>query len=192
MRVPVTTLCPCSKEISEYGAHNQRGYVEITRARSTRESDLAFEDLIAVAEASGSAPIYPLLKRVDERHVTMQAYDEPTFVEDVVRRATLALADDERILRFTVAGREPGEHPRPSAVATVHWERRMSDHDPGYHHLHKSQGARRRPSSAMLRCRASAAPVTRARERLYAGEQHRRLMAGVDALRDQRSRSICG
>lgn len=122
VRVPVTTLCPCSKEISEYGAHNQRGYVEISAAIDA-ESDLAFEGLIAVAEASGSAPIYPLLKRVDERHVTMQAYDEPTFVEDVVRRATLTLAEDERIKRFTVHAENQESIHNHAAVATVHWQR---------------------------------------------------------------------
>jgi MptA/FolE2 family GTP cyclohydrolase len=122
VRVPVTTLCPCSKEISEYGAHNQRGYVEISAAIEP-ESDLAFEDLIAVAEASGSAPIYPLLKRIDERHVTMQAYDAPTFVEDVVRRATLSLAEDERLKRFTVHAENQESIHDHAAVATVHWER---------------------------------------------------------------------
>jgi GTP cyclohydrolase I len=122
VHVPVTTLCPCSKEISEYGAHNQRGYVEI-RATIDPESDIAFESLIAVAEASGSAPIYPLLKRVDERHVTMQAYDEPTFVEDVVRRATLALAEDQRIRCFTVHAENQESIHAHAAVATVRWVR---------------------------------------------------------------------
>ena len=122
VRVPVTTLCPCSKEISEYGAHNQRGYVEISAAIKP-DSDIAFEGLISVAEASGSAPIYPLLKRIDERHVTMQAYDEPTFVEDVVRRATLALAEDERIRSFTVHAENQESIHDHAAVATVHWER---------------------------------------------------------------------
>ena len=122
VRVPVTTLCPCSKEISEYGAHNQRGYVEISAAIEP-ESDVSFEDLIEVAEASGSAPIYPLLKRVDERHVTMRAYDEPTFVEDVVRRATLSLAEDERVQRFTVHAENQESIHDHAAVATVHWER---------------------------------------------------------------------
>ena len=122
VRVPVTTLCPCSKEISEYGAHNQRGYVEI-EASVRPESDLNFEELISIAEASGSAPIYPLLKRVDERHVTMQAYDSPTFVEDVVRGAALALAADERILRFIVEAENQESIHDHAAVATVRWER---------------------------------------------------------------------
>jgi GTP cyclohydrolase I len=122
VRVPVTTLCPCSKEISEYGAHNQRGYVEIT-ARTGRASTLMFGDLIAIAERSGSAPIYPLLKRVDERHVTMQAYDAPTFVEDVVRTAALNLAADRRIAAFTVEAENQESIHDHSAVASIRWER---------------------------------------------------------------------
>jgi GTP cyclohydrolase I len=122
VRVPITTLCPCSKEISEYGAHNQRGYVEIT-VRTDPQLDLSFEDLIVIAEGSGSAVIYPLLKRVDERHVTMQAYDSPTFVEDVVRNATLGLAADERIIAFTVEAENHESIHAHSAVASVRWER---------------------------------------------------------------------
>lgn len=122
VRVPVTTLCPCSKEISEYGAHNQRGYVQI-EATVEPESDLSFEQLISVAEASGSAPTYPLLKRIDERHVTMQAYDSPTFVEDVVRSGALTLARDERITRFSVHAENQESIHDHAAVATVRWER---------------------------------------------------------------------
>jgi len=103
--VPVTTLCPCSKEISEYGAHNQRGYVtlEVRPKRvEGRHEFILIEDLIEVAEKSGSAPLYALLKRPDERHVTMQAYDNPVFVEDVVRNAAALLRADGRIASFTV------------------------------------------------------------------------------------------
>ncbi len=122
VRVPVTTLCPCSKEISEYGAHNQRGYVEIS-ARVAAATNVSFEELIYIAELSGSAPVHPLLKRVDERHVTMQAYDSPTFVEDVVRTATVALCDDERILGFTVEAENHESIHDHAAVAAVRWER---------------------------------------------------------------------
>jgi GTP cyclohydrolase I len=103
--VPVTTLCPCSKEISEYGAHNQRGYVTLeVRPRRTAEGWelILIEDLIDVAERSGSAPVYALLKRTDERFVTMQAYDNPVFVEDVVRNAAAILRVDPRVASFTV------------------------------------------------------------------------------------------
>jgi len=104
--VPVTTLCPCSKEISEYGAHNQRGYVtlEVTpRQKAGGGWELIWiEELIEVAERSGSAPVYALLKRPDERHVTMQAYDNPVFVEDVVRNAAAILKADSRVASFSV------------------------------------------------------------------------------------------
>lgn len=103
--VPVTTLCPCSKEISEYGAHNQRGYITM-EVRPARKGDkhefILIEDLITVAEQSGSAPLYALLKRPDERYVTMQAYDNPVFVEDVVRNAAALLSADPRVASFTV------------------------------------------------------------------------------------------
>jgi len=103
--VPVTTLCPCSKEISDYGAHNQRGYVTL-EVRPKKKGNgcelILIEDLIEVAEKSGSAPVYALLKRTDERHVTMQAYDNPVFVEDVVRNAAALLLADRRVASFTV------------------------------------------------------------------------------------------
>jgi GTP cyclohydrolase IB len=104
--VPVSTLCPCSKEISDYGAHNQRGYVTIS-IRTAPCPDgtweiVWIEELIDAAERSASTPIYPLLKRADERHVTMQAYDNPVFVEDIVRNVAGILHGDERITWFEV------------------------------------------------------------------------------------------
>jgi GTP cyclohydrolase I len=83
---PVTTLCPCSKEISQYGAHNQRGYV---RVKLRPDGLLWLEDVIDLIEQSGSAPLYPVLKRPDEKFVTELAYDNPRFVEDVVREVAL-------------------------------------------------------------------------------------------------------
>lgn len=103
--VPVTTLCPCSKEISDYGAHNQRGYVTIEvkpRPKGNGCELILIEDLIEIAEKSGSAPLYALLKRPDERHVTMQAYENPVFVEDVVRNAAALLRADGRVESFSV------------------------------------------------------------------------------------------
>ena len=102
---PVTTLCPCSKEISDYGAHNQRGYVTIEVKPKPKGNGcelILIEDLIEIAEKSGSAPVYALLKRPDERHVTMQAYENPVFVEDVVRNAAALLRADGRVASFTV------------------------------------------------------------------------------------------
>ena len=121
-RVPVTSLCPCSKEISDYGAHNQRGHVEL-HVHCRPSDPVWLEDLVEVAEQAASAPIYPLLKRVDERHVTMQAYDNPAFVEDIVRDAAVALQSDQRVLRFTASAANQESIHNHSAVARVRWER---------------------------------------------------------------------
>jgi GTP cyclohydrolase I len=86
--VPVTTLCPCSKAISEKGAHNQRGTVKI---RLKYSSFFWIEDIIALAERCSSSGVYSVLKREDEKFVTEHAYDNPRFVEDVVRETYLAL-----------------------------------------------------------------------------------------------------
>ena len=84
--VPVTTLCPCSKEISARGAHNQRGYVSVF----VRPTGLLWlEEVIDMIEACGSAQLYPVLKRPDEKYVTEQAYDNPRFVEDMVREVAI-------------------------------------------------------------------------------------------------------
>ena len=99
VRVPVTTLCPCSKEISEAGAHNQRS--EITIQVCYREF-VWLEELIELAESAASCPIYPLLKRVDEKYVTEKAYNNPKFVEDIVRELTQKLTADPRITAFHI------------------------------------------------------------------------------------------
>jgi GTP cyclohydrolase I len=95
----VHTLCPCSKEISENGAHNQRAVVEIY-VRSKKM--IWFEDLSEIAEKSASCPIYTLLKRPDEKFVTEMAYSNAKFVEDVTRDAALELEKDERIEWYKV------------------------------------------------------------------------------------------
>ncbi len=105
VKAPVASLCPCSKAISDYGAHNQRGTVDMKvrlAADAGRLPKLWIEELVEVAESSASAPLYPLLKRSDERHVTMQAYDNPAFVEDIVRDVAVRLRADERIASFEV------------------------------------------------------------------------------------------
>jgi GTP cyclohydrolase I len=101
VRAPIASLCPCSKEISDYGAHNQRGYVDVTVGCSVSES-LWIEDLIDIAERAASAPVYPLLKRVDERQVTMAAYENPAFVEDIARDIVVALRRDRRVQSYSV------------------------------------------------------------------------------------------
>ena len=106
VRVPVTSVCPCSKAISDYGAHNQRSYITIhaglRRGDEGEPASVWIEELVEIAEASASSPVFPLLKRADERHVTMRAYDRPVFVEDMARSVALAAQRDPRIAWFTV------------------------------------------------------------------------------------------
>ena len=92
VKANVASLCPCSKEISERGAHNQRSEVSID-VRPSEESRVWFEDLIDIAEHSGSCELYPVLKRPDEKYVTERAYDNPKFVEDIVRDVSGDLVD---------------------------------------------------------------------------------------------------
>jgi GTP cyclohydrolase I len=97
--VPVTSLCPCSKNISDYGAHNQRSHVTLT----VRIDDFIWiEDLIDLVEKQASCEIFGLLKRPDEKYVTERAYDNPKFVEDMVRDIAAQLNKDERINAYTV------------------------------------------------------------------------------------------
>jgi len=97
--VPVTSLCPCSKGISDYGAHNQRSHVTIT-ART--RGFVWIEDLVRVCEEQASCELYGLLKRPDEKYVTERAYDNPKFVEDLVRDVAAVLNADERIEAYVV------------------------------------------------------------------------------------------
>ncbi len=97
--VPCTSLCPCSKKISEYGAHNQRSHVTIT-VRTNRF--VWIEDIIQIAEENASSQLYGLLKRPDEKFVTEKAYENPKFVEDLVRDVAAALNRDERIDAYVV------------------------------------------------------------------------------------------
>lgn len=99
VKVPVTTLCPCSKQISKYGAHNQRSLVIITvRA----EEFFWLEELIDIAESEASSELYGILKRVDEKEVTERAYENPKFVEDVVRDVATRLNEDNRFRWYAV------------------------------------------------------------------------------------------
>jgi GTP cyclohydrolase IB len=97
--VPVTSLCPCSKEISEYGAHNQRSHITI---EAEIAGEMPIEELIVIAEQSASCEVYGLLKRPDEKYVTERAYDNPKFVEDLVRDVAIALNKQPRVVAFTV------------------------------------------------------------------------------------------
>lgn len=127
--VPVKTLCPCSKEISDYGAHNQRGHVTIEVRPKMSKKGWAWiwiEELVEIAEKSASAPVYALLKRPDERHVTMQAYDNPVFVEDLVRNVAVLLKKDPRITAFTVQAVNQESIHAHDAFARVIWKRKRA------------------------------------------------------------------
>jgi GTP cyclohydrolase I len=97
--VPVKSLCPCSKEISQYGAHNQRSIITI---KAELLQAMAWEELIRIAEETASSEIWPLLKRSDEKWVTERAYENPKFVEDLVRDVALRLNTEPRIGRYVV------------------------------------------------------------------------------------------
>jgi GTP cyclohydrolase I len=97
--VPVTSLCPCSKEISDFGAHNQRSHVTV---EAKTRGFLWIEEIIELVEAEASAQLYGLLKRPDEKHVTERAYENPKFVEDTVRDVARRLNAEERITAYTV------------------------------------------------------------------------------------------
>ena len=100
-KVPITTLCPCSKEISKYGAHNQRALVKV-KISYDDDKHIWLEDLIKTIEQSGSSELYSLLKREDEKKVTETAYENPKFVEDVLRDIVIKLEQNEIINSFEV------------------------------------------------------------------------------------------
>ncbi len=98
--VPVTSLCPCSKKIADYGAHNQRSHVTV----NVRMSDFMWlEEVIEIVEQEASCELYGLLKRPDEKVVTERAYDNPKFVEDMVRDVAARLNADDRVRAYSVA-----------------------------------------------------------------------------------------
>jgi GTP cyclohydrolase I len=119
--VPVTSLCPCSKKISEYGAHNQRSHVTVT-ART--RGFVWIEDVVRVCEEQASCELYGLLKRPDEKYVTERAYDNPKFVEDMVRDVAQVLDRDERILAYVVESENFESIHNHSAYALIERDKR--------------------------------------------------------------------
>ena len=116
LTAPVTSLCPCSKKIAEYGAHNQRSHITVT---ADIWGELSLEELALVAEEEASCEVWGLLKRPDEKWVTERAYDNPKFVEDLVRDIALRMKRDPRVGRFTVSSENFESIHNHSAYAEV-------------------------------------------------------------------------
>lgn len=123
VQVPVTSLCPCSKEISRYGAHNQRSHVTI---RAEAQGDLTLESLVRVAEAAASCELWGLLKRPDEKFVTERAYENPKFVEDLVRDVAVGLDADPRVLAYVLEAENFESIHNHSAYALIERDKRVS------------------------------------------------------------------
>lgn len=102
VKVPVTSLCPCSKKISNYGAHNQRSQISISVATKDDVSDFSFSKLVNIAEEEASCQLYGVLKRPDEKYITEYAYDHPKFVEDLVRDMVLRLKKISEVASYEV------------------------------------------------------------------------------------------
>ena len=102
IKIPVTSLCPCSKEISAYGAHNQRSIISVKINYDGKKTAINIKDIVSLIEAQASCPLYPLLKREDEKYVTEKAYENPKFVEDILRDCVLALRTLDDIHYFSV------------------------------------------------------------------------------------------
>ena len=115
--VPVTSLCPCSKKISDYGAHNQRSHVTIT---VTINDFIWIEEIIDIVEKEASSELYGLLKRPDEKFVTERAYDNPKFVEDMVRDIAVHFNNDDRVTEYVVESENFESIHNHSAYAQIH------------------------------------------------------------------------
>ena len=122
--VPVTSLCPCSKRISERGAHNQRSHITI-KARVC--GHLWIEELIDIAEQEASSELYAILKRPDEKHVTERAYDNPKFVEDIVRDVAVRLNAEERVLAYVVEAENFESIHNHSAYALIEQDKQAGE-----------------------------------------------------------------
>lgn len=119
--VPVTSLCPCSKKISDYGAHNQRSHVTVDVCT---KDFIWIEEIIDLVEKEASCELYGLLKRPDEKHVTERAYDNPKFVEDMVRDVAARLNADDRILTYVVESENFESIHNHSAYALIQRDKR--------------------------------------------------------------------
>ena len=116
VRVPVISLCPCSREFSSYGAHNQRSFISVKIKARDR---IWIEDISALAEASGSSEIYSLVKREDEKYITEKSYENPLFVEDMVRNAAQRLMKLKGVMWFSVESENMESIHNHSAYAQI-------------------------------------------------------------------------
>jgi GTP cyclohydrolase IB len=121
VKVPVTSLCPCSKELARFGAHNQRSLMTV---RVRYRNFIWIEDLIEIVESCGSSQVYSMLKREDEKFVTEQAYENPRFVEDMVREATLKLSAMDNITWFSMEAENHESIHMHSAYAAIERDKR--------------------------------------------------------------------
>ena len=121
---PVTTLCPCSREISKYGAHNQRAAVTII---VEFDGFVWIEELVEIAEAAASAPVFTLLKRPDEKYITEMAYENPRFVEDLVRNVAVTLDKDDRISYYKVEVESEESIHTHNAIAMIERNKNLQD-----------------------------------------------------------------
>jgi GTP cyclohydrolase I len=120
VNVPIQSVCPCSKAISERGAHNQRADVKV---RLKMNKMIWIEEVVDYIEAASSSPVYPLLKRSDEKYVTEAGYDNPKFVEDIARDLALALKSNHSVKGFSLAVNSHESIHDHDAYACIEWER---------------------------------------------------------------------
>jgi GTP cyclohydrolase I len=121
--VPVTSLCPCSKKVADFGAHNQRAHISIDAELA---GELPVEQQIRIAEDASSCELWGLLKRPDEKYVTERAYSNPKFVEDVVRDVAIALNAEQRIARYVVEAENFESIHNHSAYALIEHDKRIA------------------------------------------------------------------
>jgi len=136
--VPVTSLCPCSKKISRYGAHNQRSHVTVT---VRTEGFIWIEELIDLVEGQASCGLYGLLKRPDEKYVTERAYENPKFVEDMVRDVATQLNADKRISAYVVESENFESIHNHSAYAMIQTDKKYCSPKNFLHETHSHCGS---------------------------------------------------
>ncbi len=125
VKAPATSLCPCSKEISSYGAHNQRCHIE---AAVRTEGMLWIEELATLLEGAASCPVFAVLKRPDERWVTEKAYENPKFVEDIIRDLAVALDAEDRIRWYSISSENFESIHSHNAYAELARDKRQANH----------------------------------------------------------------